>query len=91
MNMKLQHKPKKCRLGSLCHTLFSITPLSYNIQDEYIDIQLCDKHLIYLFSISKYLSVTSEIFILTYFNISDSNKTGLISNLRINILDPKAN
>ena len=40
-----------------------------DIQDEYLNIQLCDKHLIYLVAISKYSAVISEIFILTYFNI----------------------
>ena len=42
-----------------------------DIQDKYIDIQLCDKHFIYSIEISKYSAVISEIFILTYFNISD--------------------
>ena len=37
------------------------------IQDQYLDIQLCDKHLIYSIEISKYSSVIIlEIFILTY-------------------------
>ena len=36
-----------------------------DIQDQYLDIQLCDKHLTYSILISK-------IFILTYFNILDS-------------------
>ena len=42
-----------------------------DIQNEYLDIQLCDKHLIY--SVAKFRSsaVISDIFILTYFNISD--------------------
>ena len=42
------------------------------IQDQHLDIQLSHNHLIYLIEISKYLTVISEIFILTYFNISDS-------------------
>ena len=40
-----------------------------DIHDQYLDIQLCGKHLIYLIEISKYSVVISEIFILTYFNI----------------------
>ena len=43
-----------------------------DIQDQYLDIQRCDKHLIYSFEISKYSDVISEIFILTYFITSDS-------------------
>ena len=40
-----------------------------NIQDQYLDIQLCDKHLTYSVLISKYLALISELFILTYSNI----------------------
>ena len=43
-----------------------------DIQDQYLDIQLCDNLLIYSIEISKYPAVISEIFILTYFNILDS-------------------
>ena len=43
-----------------------------DFQDQYLDIQLYDKHLIYSIKISKYSAAISEIFILTYFNISDS-------------------
>ena len=43
-----------------------------DIQDQYLDIQLFDNHLIKSIEISKYLAVISEIFILTYFNILDS-------------------
>ena len=43
-----------------------------DIQEQYLDIQLCNKHLIYLIEISKHSAVISEIFILTYFNIKDS-------------------
>ena len=43
-----------------------------DIQGQYLDIQLCDKHFIYSIEISKYLAVISEIFILTYFNIYHS-------------------
>ena len=43
-----------------------------DIQDQYLDIQLCDNHLTYSVLISKYSAVISKIFILTYFNISDS-------------------
>ena len=40
-----------------------------DVQDQYLDIQVCDKHFNYLVSISKYSAVISKIFILTYFNI----------------------
>ena len=40
-----------------------------DIQDQYLDIQLCDKHLIYSILISKYPAAILGIFILTYFNI----------------------
>ena len=43
-----------------------------DIQDPYLDIQLCDKHLTYSVLISKYSAMMSKIFILTYFNIFDS-------------------
>ena len=43
-----------------------------DIQDQYLDIQLCDNHIIYSIGISKYSALISEIFILTYFNISNS-------------------
>ena len=43
-----------------------------DIQDQYLDIQLCVNHLIYSIEISKYSAVVSDIFILTYFNILDS-------------------
>ena len=43
-----------------------------DIQDQCLDIQLCDKHLIYSIEISQYSAIISEIFILTYFNISNS-------------------
>ena len=43
-----------------------------DIQDEYLDIQLCDNHFIYSIEIPKYSAVISEIFISTYFNILDS-------------------
>ena len=42
------------------------------MQDQYVDIQLCDNHLIYSIGISKYSAIISEIFILTYFNTLDS-------------------
>ena len=52
---------------------FPCTRRKKDIQDQYLDIQLCcDKHFIYLIEISKYSAVISKIFILTYFNISDS-------------------
>ena len=38
-----------------------------DIQDQYLDIQLRDKHLVYSIEISKYSAVILEIFILTYF------------------------
>ena len=44
-----------------------------DIQDEFLDIQQHAKHLIYAIKISKYSAVISKIFILTYFNISDSD------------------
>ena len=43
-----------------------------DIQDQYLDIPLCEKNLIYSVEISKYPVVISEIFIITYFNILDS-------------------
>ena len=43
-----------------------------DIQDQYLDIHLCDKHLTYSVLISKYLAVISKIFIVNYFNILDS-------------------
>ena len=33
-----------------------------DVQDQYLDIQLRDKHLIYSIEISKYLAVISEMF-----------------------------
>ena len=48
-----------------------------NIQNEYLDTQLCDKHLIYLVAISKYSDVIFEISILNYFNTSDSKKLNI--------------
>ena len=41
-------------------------------ENQYLDIQLCDKHFTYLVLISEYLSIISKIFILTYFNILGS-------------------
>ena len=43
-----------------------------DIQDQYLDIQLCDEHLTSSVLISKYLAVISKIFILTYLNILHS-------------------
>ena len=43
-----------------------------NIQDQYLDIQLFDKHLPYSVLMSKYSAIISKIIILTYFNILDS-------------------
>ena len=43
-----------------------------DIQDQSIDIQLCDKHFRYSIVISKYSTITSKILILTYFNILDT-------------------
>ena len=43
-----------------------------DIQDQYIDIQLYDKHLTYSVLMSKYSAVISKTIILTYFNILDS-------------------
>ena len=43
-----------------------------DIQHQYLDFQLCDKHLTYSVLISKYSAVISKTFILTYFNILDS-------------------
>ena len=40
-----------------------------DFQDQYLDIQLCHKHLTYSVLISKNADVISKIFILTYFNI----------------------
>ena len=57
------------------------------IQDQYLDIQLCDKHLIYSIEISKYSAVISEIFILTYFNILDSEAE--YSDITVQYLDIK--
>ena len=58
-----------------------------DIQDQYLDIQLCDKHLIYSIELSKYLAVISEIFILTYFNIWDSQ--AVYSDITVQYLDIK--
>ena len=43
-----------------------------DIQDQYLDIQLCEKHLTYSFLISKYFAAISKAFTLTYFKILDS-------------------
>ena len=43
-----------------------------DIQDQYLDIQLCDNDLTYSIEISKYSAVISEVFILIYLNILDS-------------------
>ena len=56
-----------------------------NIQDEYLDIQLCDKHFIYSVVISKYSAVISKIFILTYFNILD--RKAKFSDIAVQYLD----
>ena len=48
-----------------------------DIQDQYLDIQLRDKHLTYSVSISKYLAIMFEIFILIYFNILDNKAEGI--------------
>ena len=44
-----------------------------DIQDQYLDIQLCDNYLIDSIETSKYSAVISQIFILIYFNISDKD------------------
>ena len=62
------------------YTLLIIDIIDWNDLEKFvyysvwisIDIQICDKHLICSVAISKYSAVISEIFILTYFNISDS-------------------
>ena len=43
-----------------------------DIQDQCLDIQLCDRHLTYSVLISKYSAVISKKLILTYFEILDS-------------------
>ena len=43
-----------------------------DIKDQYIDIQVRDKHLIYSILLSKYAALTSKIFKLTYFDILDT-------------------
>ena len=43
-----------------------------DIQDQCLDIRLCDKHLTYSVLISKYSALISKIFVLTYFNILDN-------------------
>ena len=59
-----------------------------DIQDQYLGIQrLCDNHLIYSIEISKYSAVISEIFILTYFNILDSEAE--YSDITVRYLDIK--
>ena len=58
-----------------------------DIQDQYLDIQLCNNHLIYSIEISKYSAVISEIFILTYFNILDSEAES--SDITVQYLDIK--
>ena len=63
----------------------SITRRKMNIQDQYPDIQLCDNHLKYAIKISKYLAVISEIFISTYFNISDNKAKN--SDITVQYLD----
>ena len=60
-----------------------------DIQDQYLDIQLRDNHLIYSIEISKYSAVISEIFILTYFNILDSETE--YSDIIFQYLDIKLN
>ena len=56
-----------------------------DVPDQYLDIQLCDKHLTYSVLISKYSVLISKIFILTYFNIllskSESVKFSLIESV----------
>ena len=56
-----------------------------DIQDQYLDIQLCDKHIIYSIEISKHSVVISEIFILIYFNILGSEAK--YSDIRVKYLD----
>ena len=51
---------KKCRRGKM------------DVQNQYLDIQLCDKRFINSVATSKYSAVTSDIFIITYFNTSVS-------------------
>ena len=58
-----------------------------DIQDQYLDIQLCDNHLIYSIEISKYSALISEIFILIYFNILDSEAE--YSDITVQYLDIK--
>ena len=58
-----------------------------DIQDQYLDIQLCDNHFIYSIEISKYSAVISEIFILTYLNILDSEAE--YSDITVQYLDIK--
>ena len=43
-----------------------------DFQDQYLDIQLCDKHLIYSVLLSKYSAGISKIFMLNYCNILDT-------------------
>ena len=63
-----------------------------DIQDQYLDIQLCDKHLMYSVLISKYLAVMSKIFKLTYtekkmlLNQKNIFPKACISWIQINIL-----
>ena len=57
-----------------------------DIQDQYPDFQLCDKHLTYSVLIpNKYLVIISKIFTLTYFNSLDSKVE--YSDITIKFLD----
>ena len=58
-----------------------------DIQDQYLDIQICDNHLIYSIEIPKYSAVISEIFILIYFIILDSEAE--YSDITVQYLDIK--
>ena len=52
-----------------------------DIQDQYLDIQQCDKDLIYSVLMSKYSAVIPKIFILTCFNKQKENKTNTFSSM----------
>ena len=58
-----------------------------DIHEQYLDTQPCDNNLIYSIEISQYSAVISEIFILIYFDILDSEAE--YSDITVQYLDIK--
>ena len=75
----LKHVLKINKYNFLIHE--SNSGRKMDIHDQYLDTQLCDKHLRYSVRISRYSTVISKILILTYFNILDS-KAGYLETIQ---------